>query len=333
MTKNNAMILDDLAVFETPCRRYFDALAGSTTTSFINSRRIFHGRGQCFARWEWCTVDVFAPVVLLTVFATPPPAQLAAAVACIKQYLPQALPFFAVQRRDMHGAPYFWEQGNREDLPQVVAQRGNQQYRLDFNQQNCGYFLDMEPGRVWLEGVVAAKAKTGDAKVLNLFAYTCAFSVVAIDAGASDVVNVDLSRRSLTVGRENHRLNNHDTQKVKFLGVDILKSWGKIKKMGPYDAVIVDPPSFQKGSFVATKDYQKVVRRLPELLSPGGQVLACLNAPEFSSDYLKDLFAEQAPALTFIERLKPSADFPDIDTEQQLKLLVYRASESLINAS
>ncbi|HEY7773271.1 MAG TPA: class I SAM-dependent methyltransferase, partial [Marinagarivorans sp.] len=144
------------------------------------------------------------------------------------------------------------------------------------------------------------------------------------EAGADAVVNVDLSRRSLTSGRENHRLNNHDTSKVKFLGVDILKSWGKLKKMGPYDIVIVDPPSFQKGSFVATKDYQKVVKRLPGLLNAGGKVLACLNAPEFTSDYLKHIFTEQAPELAFNQRLEPSDDFPDKDHEQQLKLLVYQ---------
>jgi 23S rRNA (cytosine1962-C5)-methyltransferase len=31
--------------------------------------------------------------------------------------------------------------------------------------------------------------------------------------------------------------------------------------------VIIDPPSFQKGSFLLTKDYQRVLRRLPELLT------------------------------------------------------------------
>ena len=315
----------DLALFENPCRDYFASIKVNNKTHSltpINSRRIFHGRGQCYANWQWCTLDVFTPVVLLTVFATPSQAQLTAAIACVKKYLCAPFLFFAVQRRDLNGAPYFWEVGKPCDLPQVVAKRNQQEYLLDFNQQNCGYFLDMEPGRLWLEDLIK---KNNGARVLNLFAYTCAFSVVAIAAGASQVVNVDLSRRSLTTGRENHRLNNHDTQKIKFLAVDILKSWGKLKKLGPYDIIVVDPPSFQKGSFVATKDYQKIVRRLPELISPKGQVLACLNAPEFGSDFVKTIFSEQAPTLTFTQQLSPSADFPDIDAEQQLKLLVYQA--------
>jgi hypothetical protein len=39
--------------------------------------------------------------------------------------------------------------------------------------------------------------------------------------------------------------------------------------MGPYDLVIADPPSFQKGSFVATKDWARLLRRLPDLLREG----------------------------------------------------------------
>jgi 23S rRNA (cytosine1962-C5)-methyltransferase len=160
--------------------------------------------------------------------------------------------------------------------------------------------------------------------VLNLFAYTCTFSVVALAAGASHVVNVDLSSRSLAVGRENHRINNQALSNVNFLALDILKSWGKLKKMGPYDIVIVDPPSFQKGSFIATKDYQKVIRRLPELLTVGGQVLAALNAPELGMNYLKALFNEYAPELQVASTLGPSSDFPEAHVGQHLKLLTFR---------
>jgi 23S rRNA (cytosine1962-C5)-methyltransferase len=88
--------------------------------------------------------------------------------------------------------------------------------------------------------------------------------------------------------------------------------------------VIIDPPSYQKGSFIAEKDYAKVIRRLPELMPEGGLVLACLNAPELSEGFLKQQFNEQCPQAVFIERLQPHADFPDVDPEQQLKLLFYK---------
>ena len=304
--------MTDFSPIEECCHAFF-----ATQQLTQDSRRIFHGRGHYYPNLEWCVLDYYAPLVLLTVFSVPEDKKLTDLVALLSSILPASVTHFVVQRRDLNNAPYEWYRGEPLEQNTVFAKRGNLKFHLDFQQQNTGYFLDMEPGRTWL-----AKRANGS-RVLNLFAYTCAFSVVAIEYGAQSVVNVDLSRRSLTTGRENHRLNQHDTNKVKFLGVDILKSWGKLKKMRPYDIVIVDPPSFQKGSFVATKDYQKVVRRLPELLSETGTVLSCLNAPEFNSEYLKDIFAEQAPELSFLERLTPSQDFPDEDEERKLKLLIY----------
>ena len=64
------------------------------------------------------------------------------------------------------------------------------------------------------------------------------------------------------------------------LAHDLFKTWGKITRSGPHGLIVVDPPSYQKGSFVAGKDYV-VDAPLPELLIPGGRALICLNAPEF----------------------------------------------------
>ncbi|MBR9858482.1 MAG: methyltransferase, partial [Gammaproteobacteria bacterium] len=157
----------------------------------------------------------------------------------------------------------------------------------------------------------------------NLFAYTCGFSVAAIEGGAVQVVNLDMARAALSRGRDNHRLNHHDLGKVTFLGHELFKSWGKVRKLGPYDLIIIDPPSFQKGSFALTQDYHKILRRLPELLSENGRVLACVNDPNVPSQFLIDNMAEQAPALHFVERLDNPPEFTDIDPEAGLKALVF----------
>ncbi|MCT7000003.1 class I SAM-dependent methyltransferase, partial [Salmonella enterica] len=78
-------------------------------------------------------------------------------------------------------------------------------------------------------------------RVLNLFAYTCGFSVAAIEGGAEHVVNLDMARGVLSRGRDNHRLNGHDLSRVTFLGHDLFKSWAKVIHSGPYDLVIIDP--------------------------------------------------------------------------------------------
>ena len=283
----------------------------------MDSYRVFHGRGRTFAGLEFVTVDYFSPVILVTFFAEPP-------AGWLDEFnqefhlLFHGLPCVALlQRRYLAGAPSEILLG---DLPErQYAVRAGLKFSLHLaQQQNTGFFLDMEPGRRWLEGNCAGK------RVLNLFAYSCAFSVVAVAAGAEKVVNVDMSSAALNLGRANHQLNALDKNRCEFLAENILKSWGRIKKRGPFDLVIIDPPSYQKGSFIAEKDYAKVVRRLPELMPQGGLVLACLNAPELDEQFLKEQFMVHCTAAEFIERLPAHPDFPDVDPGQQLKLLVYR---------
>jgi 23S rRNA (cytosine1962-C5)-methyltransferase len=148
--------------------------------------------------------------------------------------------------------------------------------------------------------------------------------VVALKAGAQQVVNVDMSQGAMTIGQKNHQLNGL-THGASFLVHDIFKTWGKISRSGPYDLIIVDPPSFQKGSFIATKDYAKLMRRLPDLLMPGGLALLCLNAPELGTAFLQDQMKEFAGALDFVQRLANPTTFGDVSTDRSLKVLVYRA--------
>lgn len=282
----------------------------------IDSYRIFHGRGRTFPGLEFVTVDFFQPAILITLFFEPPVHWLDDLVTKICPLFNADTSVLLVQRRYLSNAPSEIVFGELPDS--MFARRGHALFNLHLmQQQNSGFFLDMESGREWIERHAAGK------RVLNLFAYTCAFSVVAIAAGAEKVVNVDMSSAALNLGRANHQLNNLAKNKSEFVAENILKSWSRVKKPGPYDLVIVDPPSYQKGSFIAEKDYAKVIRRLPELMPAGGLVLACLNAPELSEGFLKQQFGEQCPQAKFVERVKPHADFPDVDPEQQLKLLVY----------
>ncbi len=292
------------------------------TQTEIDSHRVFHGRGRTFPGLEFVTIDYFQPVILVTLFFEPPANWLDELDAHVRQLFSSTESALVIQHRYLPNVPSEIVWG---ELPEsIYARRGNSLFNLHLaQQQNSGFFLDMESGRQWLEQHAAGK------RVLNLFAYTCAFSVVAIAAGAEKVVNVDMSSAALNVGRANHQLNNLAKSKSEFVAENILKSWSRVKKPGPYDLVIIDPPSYQKGSFIAEKDYAKVIRRLPELMPEGGLVLACLNAPELTEAFLKQQFDEQCSQAIFVERVKAHADFPDIDPEQQLKLLVYQLSASV----
>ncbi|MBA1431896.1 class I SAM-dependent methyltransferase [Pseudomonas fluorescens] len=280
------------------------------------TRRLFHGRGRCWPGLEQLTVDWLQGVVLVALFKETEHLQ------ALKQQLLQidwvrfGAHTVALQHRYLPQSTTEWLLGDAVD--ELTITEGGLRYLIDLGKkQNSGLFLDMRYGRNWV------REQARGQRVLNLFAYTCGFSVAAIEGGAEHVVNLDMARGALSRGRDNHRLNGHDLSKVSFLGHDLFKSWAKVTNGGPYDLVIIDPPSFQKGSFLLTKDYQRVLRRLPDLLTAQGTVLACMNDPAFGEDFLIDGVTREAPGLRFIERLENPPEFPDIDPQSGLKALVF----------
>ncbi|CAI8824763.1 23S rRNA (cytosine1962-C5)-methyltransferase [Pseudomonas chlororaphis] len=290
------------------------------------TRRLFHGRGRCWPGLEQVTVDWLQGVVLVALFKEPEPEQLEAlkqlllAISTSPQWQACGAHTLLLQHRYQLQSPVDWLVG--EPIEEWTLVEEGLRYRVDLGKkQNNGLFLDMRYGRNWVRANARGK------RVLNLFAYTCGFSVAAIEGGATHVVNLDMSRPALSRGRDNHRLNGHDLSQVSFLGHDLFKSWSKVKNAGPYDLVIIDPPSFQKGSFLLTKDYARVLRRLPELLTADGCVLACMNDPAVASDFLIDGVTREAPGLRFEQRLDNPPEFPDTDIESGLKALVFRRVE------
>ena len=282
------------------------------------SFRVFHGRGGCYPDCNWCNIDFFAPAVLITLYREPPAgweAQLRQFIAKLMARLP--IEKVMLQRRYLPRAPTEVSIETARSPEKIYARRGELDFSLSFAQQNCGFFLDIEPARRWLEQHCLSK------KILNMFAYTCTFSVVAMRAGADAVVNIDLSDRSLKTGQKNHRINAVDADRVRFLPHDIFKSWGKLKRLGPYDIVVIDPPSYQKGSFVAKRDYPKVLRRMDQFLTEDGVFLACLNAPEVNVSEFEEIINLAVNGCTLSERLSASPDFPDAE-ESALKMLVYK---------
>lgn len=295
-----------------------------------DAQRIFHGRGGLYPGCEHWVLDAFSPVFVLTSFQAVTESELATLHAALLQRWQELAP----------GQPLNWVfqcrgEGQAQTrlmagsvpVPHEVTEQGARFAVHVERGQNHGLFLDMAEGRRWVRAHVAEHSATQpDFKVLNLFAYTCAFSVVARQAGAAQVINVDMSHAALTLGQQNHQRNGI-TGGVRFLPHDIFSSWGKINRGGPYHLVILDPPSYQKGSFVASKDYARLLRRLPDLLSPGGHALLCLNAPELGLDFLQDQMRELAPGLALVERVANPAAFADAWPERALKVLVYRAQD------
>lgn len=278
-------------------------------------RRLFHGRGHCYPGFEDLTVDLLGGYLLVTCFGDDE-----TGAAELARRLAADLP-------GVDGACVRLRQGRSThatvvagDVPERVwvREKGLEYLVRPLRNQNIGLFLDMAPTRAWV------RERAVGSSVLNLFAYTCAFSVAALAGGAGQVVNNDMSRPALDWGAENHRQNEHDLRRVRMLPHNVFKSWWKIRQLGPYSLVIIDPPTNQRGSFVAEKDYPAVLKRLPDLCAPGADVIGCLNSPFLNADHLPQLMARWCPECRFEELLPGSEDFPDRFPDRGLKVCRFR---------
>lgn len=108
-------------------------------------------------------------------------------------------------------------------------------------------------------------------KVLNLFAYTGGATVACLKAGAS-VVHVDSSRGMVDWAKENVNLNGLENSSIRYIVDDVVKFVKReIRRGNKYDAIIMDPPSYGRGSnnevWDIEKDLFNLVTLCNELLS------------------------------------------------------------------
>jgi len=278
-------------------------------------KRLFHGRGGLYEGFKHLTIDSIDTILSVALYFEEP----------FEKELIEMLQIFTkeskyetlvIQRRYLPGSPSQVLIGELSDDTYVVENGIKIKLNLLSN-KNSGYFPDMKNGRKFV------KENAKDRRVLNLFSYTCAFSLAAKIGGAYEVINVDMSKGSLKTGMSNHSLNALNPKGVSFLPYNILKSFSNLRRKGPYDMIVIDPPSFQKGSFEATKDYEKIIKKLPEIANDDCILLACLNSPNLGSDFIITLMKEHAPSFTFVEKLSNLEDFASIDEEKSLKNLVF----------
>jgi len=201
------------------------------------SRRLFHGRGHCFPGYEDLVIDWFKPVVLVILYRQRDEVWLSQLVALLQTELAD-VEAIVLQERYLRNSPSRILSGK---LPaEVNAVEAGLNYRLRLNSaQNIGFFTDMVQGRSLVGEIGKGK------KILNLFSYTCSFSVVAISAGATQVVNLDMNRGALALGEQNHRLNDLDLRKVSFLPIELFRSFSRLRKLAPFDLIVCDPPTDQ----------------------------------------------------------------------------------------
>ena len=145
---------------------------------------------------------------------------------------------------------------------------------LKFNLKLMGFkHTGLFPEQAYNWNLIREKIKRANrkVKVLNLFAYTGAATIAALKEGAS-VVHVDSSRGMIEWAKENIKLNHLENAEVRFLVDDVRKFVKReIRRGNKYDMIIMDPPSFGRGSknevWDIETDLDDLVKDVSELLS------------------------------------------------------------------
>ncbi len=115
------------------------------------------------------------------------------------------------------------------------------------------------------------KESKRNVKVLNLFAYTGGATCACMKAGA-EVVHVDSSRGMVEWAKENVASSKLDTTKIRYIVDDCIKFVKReIRRGHKYDAIIMDPPSYGRGSggevWSFSKNILELINLCMELLS------------------------------------------------------------------
>jgi len=164
--------------------------------------------------------------------------------------------------------------GYWEDLKKM-PERWTVNYKdLTFNIKKMGFkHTGLFPEQAINWDIMMDKIKNSgrEIKVLNLFAYTGGATVACLKAGAS-VVHVDSSRGMIDWAKENVNSSNLSDRPVRFLVDDCLKFVAReIRRGNKYDAIIMDPPSYGRGSngevWDIEKDLDKLLKLCSEILS------------------------------------------------------------------
>ena len=177
----------------------------------------------------------------------------------------------AEQYHDLIDAIYYRSNkggGHWENLKSIPTSWLINYKNLKFNIKQMGFKhtgLFPEQAVNWDFMINKIKNANRKIKVLNLFAYTGGATVACLSAGAS-VCNVDSSRGMVDWCKENVKSSGYEKREIRYLVDDVVKFVKReIRRGNKYDAIIMDPPSYGRGSNGEVWDIEKDLYGLVEL--------------------------------------------------------------------
>ncbi|MCS4486698.1 class I SAM-dependent rRNA methyltransferase [Staphylococcus americanisciuri] len=181
-----------------------------------------------------------------------------------------------------------------------------------------GIFLDQKEVRKKIRDYYSSERR-----VLNLFSYTGAFSVIAAHE-ATQTTSVDLANRSRPMTEENFGLNAIDPKTQALFVMDTFDYFKYAQRHNlTYDTIVIDPPSFarnKKKTFSVTKDYDKLIEGALPLLNAKGTLVLSTNHSMYPLKAFKKMIKETLSELGMAYRIDEVMGLPkDFKTHPHYK--------------
>lgn len=163
---------------------------------------------------------------------------------------------------------------------------------------HLGIFPEQRDSWQWIQSIVRpTNSAKRSLKVLNLFAYSGGSTLAAAKGGAA-VCHLDASKGMVSWARENADLNHLTEAPIRWIIDDVHKFLAReLRRESRYDAIILDPPSFGRGSkgeiFKIEEDIIPLLTQCKELLTeqPLFMLFSC-HTPGFSPLVMQHLMTQ-----------------------------------------
>ncbi|WP_333607313.1 class I SAM-dependent methyltransferase [Arsukibacterium sp.] len=262
------------------------------------------------------TIDKYADVLVLQLVSAGADAQRKNLLAALIQLFPSHSIYersdVDVRKKEGLKPVTGWLAAEREHGEVLIKEHGMTLLVDVIQGHKTGFYLDQRASRA------AVKRLASGARVLNCFSYTGTFAVAALQGGASEVINADMSELALSTASRNAELNQLDLSKLTNVKADVFKLLRQYHEQGElFDIIILDPPKFAESKsqlMGACRGYKDINRLAMQLVKPGGLLFtfSCSGLMEDSlfQKVVADAALDANRDCLFIEKLQQDSDHP-----------------------
>jgi 23S rRNA (cytosine1962-C5)-methyltransferase len=194
----------------------------------------------------------------------------------------------------------------------VTVEFGQLKFDLNLLEgHKTGFYLDQAAN--YARVALLAEGK----RVLDVFSYMGAFSLLCAKAGAARVLGVEIDADNVAAAQANAAANDL-ADRVEFRAqnaFDFLSA--AVKACETYDLIILDPPSFTRTRAnvgEAARGYKEIHVRALKMLGPGGLLATFCCSHHVTREMFEQLIAEAAADtrrdVRLLERLTQAPDHP-----------------------